>query len=198
MARINRFASSNTLYNSKEDTYFHWLYSLIKPEIDDDFLHWLLIKHLYKRTFYWSVPNDDNRAADGKKLRDMYRDEEDDYCRGIPFGECNILEMIIGLSIRCNDMMFEPDEGNMISKWFWEMINNLGLMDFTDDAYFDLGGSREVDKIIDRLLDRTYRRNGKGGLFPLQNPKKDQRKVELWYQMSTYLLENYYIDTHTL
>ena len=41
------------------------------------------------------------------------------------------------------------------------------------------------------MLAREYSDNGHGGLFPLKNPKKDQRKVEIWYQMTEYINENY-------
>ena len=40
-------------------------------------------------------------------------------------------------------------------------------------------------------VERRYKRSGEGGLFPLKNAAKDQRKVEIWYQLSSYLLENY-------
>ena len=33
--------------------------------------------------------------------------------------------------------------------------------------------------------------NGTGGLFPLKRPRVNQRRVEVWYQMSEYLMENY-------
>ena len=33
--------------------------------------------------------------------------------------------------------------------------------------------------------------DGFGGLFPLKHAKKDQRKVEIWYQLQNWLMENY-------
>jgi hypothetical protein len=41
-----------------------------------------------------------------------------------------------------------------------------------------------------RLNRRLYTTSGYGGLFPLEEPKEDQRKVEIWYQMMAYLGEN--------
>jgi hypothetical protein len=41
------------------------------------------------------------------------------------------------------------------------------------------------------LNKREYFPSGKGGLFPLENPREDQTKVEIWYQMHAYVMENY-------
>jgi len=38
---------------------------------------------------------------------------------------------------------------------------------------------------------RRYSKTGKGGLFPLKHPKKDQTEVEIWYQMQQYVMENF-------
>jgi hypothetical protein len=50
---------------------------------------------------------------------------------------------------------------------------------------------KNVNQILTNLVERTYQKNGKGGLFPLKQPAKDQRRVEIWYQMAAYLNENY-------
>ena len=73
------------------------------------------------------------------------------------------------------------------AQWFWVLINNLGLDTFTDEN-FDMEAVQEKVQIF---LDRKYEKNGEGGLFPLKNPKEDQRRIEIWYQMSAYLFENY-------
>ena len=51
--------------------------------------------------------------------------------------------------------------------------------------------AQRIDDILDRWIERKFSRNGKGSPFPLKKPKKDQRKVELWYQMQGYICENY-------
>ncbi len=70
---------------------------------------------------------------------------------------------------------------------------------------FEIGSLDQVDMILDRMVERTYKRNGEGGLFPLRGPKccgdvlieegvyplRDQRGVEIWYQMCDWMLENY-------
>jgi hypothetical protein len=47
---------------------------------------------------------------------------------------------------------------------------------------------KEIDDILTRLIERTYKPNGEGGFFPLPQTDEDQTKVEIWYQMSAYIL----------
>ncbi len=60
---------------------------------------------------------------------------------------------------------------------------NLGLGTMNDSKF----NARQVHDIIDIFLNRKYRANGQGGLFIIDNPPKDLRKVEIWYQMHWYL-----------
>ena len=62
--------------------------------------------------------------------------------------------------------------------------------DESDDNW-DEESSEKVDYYVDKLLGRDYFRDGFGGLFPLKHAKKDQRKVEIWYQLQNWLMENY-------
>jgi hypothetical protein len=34
-------------------------------------------------------------------------------------------------------------------------------------------------------------KSGLGGMFPLEDPREDQRAIEIWYQMMAYINENY-------
>jgi len=173
--------------------YFHWLCDLIEVNAPDK-SYWFLANDLHRREFFWLISNDDNRANDGRNLRDLFADDEK-YDDIEPInGPCTVLEMLIGLAMRMDGIMADLDNTNRTSKWFWEIITNVGLDKFNDDVYFELNGEININTAIDIILERTYRRNGKGGLFPLKFNKKDQRKVEIWYQMSEYLLENYYLD----
>lgn len=99
--------------------------------------------------------------------------------------ECSMLEMLIALGRRVS---FESHGAP--AAWFWKLVENLELKGYTDDIY-EVSIAEEVDEVLNRLNDRTYLRSGHGGLFPLLSPHEDQRKVEIWYQMSTYLLEGH-------
>lgn len=175
------------------DLYFEWLCSKadrrVSNSMQDDFSISLL-RTLHDKEFYWTVPNDDNRCSDGEHLRTKFEEETGFDTYGYLDKPCSMLEMLVALAIRFEDAMYEPGTRDRTSVWFWEMCENAGLL----DAYLEREDCDEltVDDILNRILERTYKRNGAGGLFPLRDTDKDQRNVELWYQMSAYLLENYY------
>jgi hypothetical protein len=170
-----------------DELYLTWLYSQVGSVKlrTASRTHWSLIRQLYTKEFVWLVPNDDNRVEDGRDLRQEFLDD-----RGIENTDpdwmglgCSMLEMLIALSRRFSfEAEGEPRE------WFWHMLENLELPPFNDREYNEFF-QREINDSLERVIWRTYSPNGFGGLFPLQHPKEDQRDVELWYQLSTYLLE---------
>lgn len=142
----------------------------------------MVLEILFGKEFAWIVPNDDNRAQDGKDLRREFLDEHG-YWAGTDFIDigCSMFELLIGLSRR---LAFEAD--GEPDAWFWKLMKNINLHRPVDNKPFSV---ERVDDILDRVIWRTYNRLGHGGLFPLANSEEDQRRVELWYQMSAYLLE---------
>jgi len=92
-----------------------------------------------------------------------------------------MFELMVGLARR---LQFEV-EGEP-HYWFWTLMDNLGISQYSDDQRIPTG---RIEKILDTVIDRTYKRNGLGGFFPLKHAEKDQRKVELWYQLNAYVLE---------
>lgn len=178
-------ASEGTL----DARYLDWLYEQVSPSQTNNpaLSLWKLCEQLFRKRFEDFQPNDGNRVEDGKLLREEFIEQtgaEGD--RNWMEIDCSVLEMMIALSRRCE---FESIHDAYF--WFWRMIQNLGLREYTDDRY-----DREVEYIVNDALEtmihRTYRRDGVGGLFPLARPDRDQRKVEIWYQMSAYILENGY------
>ena len=107
--------------------------------------------------------------------------------------DCSVLEMLIALAGR---VAFEDDFEGSSLEWFWRLINNLELGKYSDDVY-EISISEGVDEIANRLNERTYSWTGAGGLFPLNFAQEDQRHVELWYQLSAYLLEADYVNKIT-
>jgi hypothetical protein len=144
--------------------------------------YWKLFKILHTTEFVWLLSGDDNRAADGVELRIEFLLEGDipDQPDWLSLG-CSILEMLIGFSRRAQFVTDVPAK-----EWFWEFIENLGLKDFNDGSEFD---PEEVKTILDQFIWRTYDRNGVGGIFPINGATPDQRKVEIWYQFSDYLVD---------
>jgi hypothetical protein len=152
----------------------------------------MLLHHLYMIEFYSLIPNDDNRGEDGKDLRDKFVEKEGlqalSFC---PQGPCKVLEMLIGLSFRLEFETAQSRWEKTPKEWFWILIDNLDLSWCTNSEFMKYDRISEIDEKISILLDRKYKNDGYGGLFPLKNPKKDQKEVEIWYQMSAYILENY-------
>lgn len=172
--------------------YFDFLSNIVDG---DDYS--LLLKHLHRIEFYSLVPNDDNRGEDGVKLREIFVDEggpnmDSSSLREVErMGPCTVLEMMIALSIRMEGELHGNPRSKSAKECFWQLLENLGLDWCDNTGYFNADGDNVVYHKISRLLERRYRSNGDGGLFPLRRPSKDQREVEIWYQMSEYLLERF-------
>jgi hypothetical protein len=168
-----------------DELYFIWLYRQVaNPDIRDPSLtYWKLLKELFTKEFIWLIPNDDNRIGDGKALRSEFVQDEDlsDVDRDWAELGCSVLELMLGLARR---LAFEAEGEPHF--WFWIMMENLGINKYSDEWRLP---RKHIQKILDRVIFRTYKENGVGGFFPLKHPEQDQRKVELWYQLSAYVLE---------
>ena len=174
---------------SLDEKYFEWLYRQVAdPDIEEPFLTNRELLLLFFRTeFAWApgFRKDENRIKDGKALRyEFLRSPEAPV--GVPpewmnYG-CSVLELMIGMARHMVDMA-----GGEPPFWFWVLTENLGLRHYTDDVEID---TADVEETLQRVIFRRYNYDGKGGFFPLDYPESDQRNVELWYQMSAYILEN--------
>lgn len=166
-----------------QNDYFEWMCSLIASKEHDK----RLLMHLHDVAFAYIIPMDSNRAEDGIELRYRFG-RENGYDERIVAAylddrDCSVLEMMIAVALRCEDAMYDPDTGDQTARWFWDMIDSLGLTNMTGERY----NKQYVDAAIDILLNREYRRNGEGGLFTVENCDVDMRSIEIWYQMSKYL-----------
>ncbi len=169
-------------------SYFYWLVSIIEDgeHKTSDYIRLLLF--LFRTEFYAVMSRDENRIEDGLDLRERYIYMErlniySDELDAPPY--CSVLEMLVALAIRCeNEIMYDPDYEDRTSKWFWIMLDNIGLSDFKDGNFDE----NEANYIISKWLERDYKRSGVGSIFYTNNPKINMQKTEIWYQM------NYFID----
>lgn len=178
--------------------YLEWLYKKIGSvsNRNPNRSHWTMVKKMYSTPFIPIIPNDDNRAADGLDLREEFLDEHDIQDESWLNQECSILEIAIVLA---QILDFEADvEIRMggVGGWFWQLMKNVGL-DLYSDAVCNRNpqAPEEIERVLDIINTREYDWNGFGGFFPLHNPTKDQRRVELWYQLNEYLLDRNYVVT---
>lgn len=165
-----------------ESAYFNWLCAKVGPTHGTPSqVHWKLLRELHNTEFVWVEAMDENRALDGLDLRREFVDAT--HSSSDPswdFLGCSVLEMLIAFSRRAS---FVTDRRPR--DWFWECLRNLGI-DHLSDAVYD---GHRINDVLDRFIWRTYDFNGQGGLFPLQDPHTDQRRVEIWYQFCDYLID---------
>lgn len=172
-----------------EQEYFEWMYKKMSTGYyakENSFKK--LLAHLHEREFFYSIPKDANRAEDGESLRyrfayEIYSPDSRDIIVDYLSRPCSILEMMIALAIRLEDIMDDPSIGDRTGQWFWKMIVNLGLGGMYDLRYDE----KYVDDVIDRFLDHEYEPDGRGGLFRIRDCKYDLREVEIWMSALWFL-----------
>ena len=177
--------------------YFKYLMSIV-GDYGSNYKNLMMVLHQIE--FYSLVPNDDNREADGENFRGMFIEKfgsDDD--KDLPNISCTIFELLIGLAKRLEFEMVGGPEEKPIGYWFYILLTNLKLQRFSDDTwktgddYYrnNLDSRRQIQKIVKIMLEHKYDRKGNGGLFPLKVAHEDQRRIEIWYQMSAWLEENF-------
>ena len=176
-------------------SYYSWMCQLVYDDRYSNAIGYSrLLGHLYDRTYHYMIGFDANRESNGIELRYIYAFEH-----GISYPEaasaldiypCSILEMMIALSVKCEEIMSDPAFGNRTGEWFWQMIRSLGLIGMNDQHYDEAF----IDNIIDRFISNEYESDGRGGLFWIKGTSADLRMVDIWTQMHWFLNEYYKED----
>lgn len=169
------------------EDYFDNLYEMMcGKRFSRDISYRKLFSFLHSVDFRWSIPNDVNRAEDGEGLRWRYAKirEDRNYILECLDRPCSVLEMMIALAIRCEEnIMDDPRMGDRTTQWFWQMIVNLGLGSMQDER-FDEDIARDA---VERMLNRDFEPDGRGGLFTVRRCDRDLRNVEFIHQLYYYL-----------
>lgn len=170
-----------------EEVYFNWLYSKVASVSNPtpSLTYLTLLRDLHSTEFVWLLSGDDNRAEDGLDLRrEFHREIFAAFGEELPWMHegCSVLEMLIAFARRASFQTDQPAR-----EWFWIFLENLGLADLNDAYDGDI--TSVVNDVTYRLIWRQYQRDGQGGMFPLMDPPEDQRKVEIWYQFSEWLVD---------
>lgn len=156
--------------------------------------YWRVYRDLFETIFVVVHAKDVNRVGDVEDIRQHYSDEIGIDWHFFLSDSVSVLEILVSIAIRMEDIMHESELGDRTGVWFLQLLDNLGLGVYSDDC-ITTDYASDFDTIMSIFIYRKYDRNGKyGGLFPLKRAAKDQRKAELWYQMNTYLLEKFYCD----
>ncbi len=173
------------------EQYYDWLLKNFCGRTDK---YSSLLGFLFDTDFEWVLDFDENRASDGIYLRYVFRtnhemEHEDDleFTRWEEETPCSVLEMLCALSKRAEDYLgCDLGRAEEPERWFWLMLDNCGLADLDDACWYE----PKAKDILEIVLKRKYHRDGTGGLWPLINSAKDQRKVDLWYQANFWFTQN--------
>lgn len=147
-----------------------------------------LFNLMLDRDFCPYIGNDDNRAEDGLDLRYEF-EEEFGVVRELVGRPCSELEMFLALAKRCErDLMADYCADDQTEKWFWSMLNSVGIGRCVNKGF----NTTYCERILDRFENRNYNSDGSnGGPFVVECPREDLRNVEIWYQMLWFLGQNY-------
>ena len=185
----------STEKSSVKADYFQWLCERVGVTgmSGGESNYYILLGILHNTPFRYYIPQDENRAEDGKELRKDYAIAN---CAGNEFealneGDCSVLEMLVALASRMEFELSGPNYAAepMEDECFWMLIENLGLSKYTDESGY--GWKDSVLSILNRFMERRYDANGRGGLFPLSKTTTNQRTLEIWYQMHAWIFDNF-------
>ena len=174
--------------NQISELYFEWMCDQVCDDEHSEYKS--LLHHLNNREFVVSNPSiimDENRYDDGVNLRYLFdcrsrRISNSEIAKYLDNRPCSVLEMMVALAVRVEDTI-RADTAIWL---FWEMIESLGLTGMDEDHY----NFRYVEECVDKLINRCYASNGKGGLFTVRNHRRDMRDVDIWCQLMWFLNEN--------
>ena len=173
------------------DPYFDWLCILIGVNRNIPGRNYMeLILSMHGCEFRPKVAMDQNRGADGLQLRVDFMNEHGAFGSATNRGPCTFLEFLIGLAKRMSFLMHGEGDHSHTEFYFWALVDNLGLSKVNDDNWYNANGEFFLEDAVWRVNERQYLYNGAGGLFPIRNAQRDQRTVEIWYQMNAWLMEN--------
>lgn len=178
-------------------SYLEWLESFtIDETIPEDrrpTYHMLMRK-------LWSIPyeqidggvgNDRDRLSEGLELRIRYdyilsRNSGLESSKVVDtaamFGPCRVLEVLVTLAMHMYDIMQDTDIYNSVSRWFWEIMSNVGFESLDDDV-FESRDEALIEGVVDNILSGNGGKGRPGGWFFIEN----WQEMEVWYQMHEYI-----------
>lgn len=180
----------------KKNDYLCWLMNQCQliAEGPDGYLQ--LCRILMETYFLSLIEFDENRAEEGKALREEWAESVcgDTFDIDLLPYTCTMLELILVMARRMAYEMADSQYEAGVGKWVMEILENAGLATFRND-YFETDPEYHENRIRSILKDIVYRRylhTGDGSFFPAKYyTTKDYRQMELLTQMNNYLAENY-------
>lgn len=115
-------------------------------------------------------------------------------------GEATVLEALVGISARYVDQKLSIDDidvqNTRIAEIFWAMLSSLKLLEYSDDNLeIDGDNTKDVNRIVNRMLNRQYEEDGYFSPFYLGIPKENMPynylRNPLWVQMDWWYEFNF-------
>lgn len=124
--------------------------------------------------FVWYIPEDEDKAIQALRMRDEYC-----YETGAPSprqAPASFLEVFVSITDTLTAMLYQDRESFTKS-----ILLNVGARSYSDDGRLPSEIHDEALIIAERVMYRTYSRNGTGGLFRI--PGVDTLEMPLTTQM---------------
>lgn len=124
--------------------------------------------------FVWYIPEDEDKAIQALRMRDEYCYEtENPSPRQAP---ASFLEVFVSITDTLTAMLYQDRE-----KFTKTILLNMGAYSYSDDGRLLSEIHEEALAIAERVMYRTYGRNGSGGLFRI--PGSDILETPITSQM---------------
>lgn len=167
--------------------YYRWLYDYIDPREQDSYF--ILTQILFSIPFKYDIPMDQNREDEIFELQGNFADENPNDEMDIP-RFFSVFELMIILARHMEYQDMRDHTTGEVGPYFWELIENLGLRDYTDTymEHYPESQNEVRDCIVD-MMDHNYNPiDGRGSLFPIKRGALDRTTMQLWDQLATYML----------
>ena len=171
--------------------YFNYLVRFVCNNVHHKVDYLPLLDTLHSIKFVAVLDRDVNRIADGADLRKVFlsdADIDDSYIYEFDDMDVSVLEVLVGIAKRIEFQVGNTMEKDRTAEKFWVLVQNLDIEKYDSGNYKPLNIREKVQK----WMERRFEKNGKGSIFPLSDAKTDQRKEEIWTQMSNYIWENWF------
>lgn len=124
--------------------------------------------------FVWYIPEDEDKAVQALRMRDEYC-----YETSMPAprqAPASFLEVFVSITDSLTAMLYQDRE-----EFTKSILLNMGARSYSDDGRLPSEIHEEALVIAERVMYRTYGRNGSGGLFRI--PGEDVLETPLTTQM---------------
>lgn len=180
--------------------YFEWLASKVtSPAVPDDAQARIVLQVLRDiRIQDLPMADDAPRLEDGKQLRTSFVDEtgtavqsyNDVHDPGFDF--CTVLELLVALSIRMDDIMRDPlDPCSSVPSWFWGMVSTMVGQPFYPCSYWTFSVDASTPVVVAestmKFLGRQYDPTGHNGNIFVDVSGVDLRSIDIWAQACSFM-----------